>query len=75
MIGWLLPIRELIDSLSVKERLAAEIAAEPLGAMAAGLIMEVQDVTQQLVVDARDTVGEDIVAEILVAIACLARLV
>lgn len=43
--------------------------------MAAGLIMEVQDVTRQLVVDARDTVGEDIVAEILVAIACLAGLV
>ena len=43
--------------------------------MTAGLIMEVQDVTRQLVVDARDTVGGDMVAEILVAIACLARLV
>lgn len=59
----------------MKERLPPKIAAEPLGAMAAGLIMEVQDVTRQLVADARDTVGEDTVAEFLVAIACLARLV
>jgi hypothetical protein len=40
--------------------------------MAAGLIMEVQDVTRQLVVDAGDTAGEDIVAEILIA-NCVSR--